>query len=609
MKKLLLLVALPFIFAFTFLPQGNSYDSTVETDQFKPIFINSVKLDGEMGRRIDVTINNNLLVLDADKDFLLPFEARKGFGGGYIGLGKLIDATATLAANTKDSRVIALKEHLVNHVLGHQEADGYVGLFPAPNRMGKLWDIHEVQYIAWGLLRDFELFGKQESLTGARKVADYLILNWQKLPPNWNEGGVAPHVAVTGLERTMLALHRVTGEKKYLDFVCQTRKLPEWDLPIIVGRQPGIEGHMYAYLSRTLALLELYRETGDNQLMRVPKRATDFMLNNDGLMLTGSGGQWEIWTNDQDGRGALGETCATAYQIRIYDAMLRQKGESFWGDLMERTIFNTLFAAQSPNGRQIRYFAPTEGKREYHPDDIYCCPNNYRRIIAELPAFVYYTTDKGVAVNLYTASKAELTLQKGQKLVLQQETAYPSDGKVKLKLSMTKPTKFELKLRIPGWAAETKVAVNGQNVSQQIRTGEYLPIEREWKTGDVVTLDMPMPFRLIEGRQRQAGRVAIMRGPMVYCLNPSQNEKFKGLDGIELSRIILDPSTMTLVPDSTLRPDGTACKVKGWKASFGMSVPPHQFELTLKEFPDPDGQQTYFSLSDMKPAVPDELFR
>jgi hypothetical protein len=122
-KKLLLLVVLPFINAFTALPHGNNYDSKVETDQFKPIFINSVKLDGEMGRRIDVTINNNLLVLDADKDFLLPFEARKGFGGGYVGLGKLIDATATLAANTKDPRVIALKEHLVNHVLGHQEAD------------------------------------------------------------------------------------------------------------------------------------------------------------------------------------------------------------------------------------------------------------------------------------------------------------------------------------------------------------------------------------------------------------------------------------------------------------------------------------------------------
>lgn len=609
MKKFLWLAILLVFHAFTVLSHGNMPESAVKTDQFTPLTISSVKLDGELGRRIDVTVNNNLLVLDADKDFLLPFGARKGFGGGYVGLGKLIDATSTLAAYTKNPRVTTLREHLIHHVLEHQETDGYVGLFPAPDRMGKLWDIHEVQYIAWGLLRDFELFGQQESLTGARKIADYLILNWQKLPPNWNEGGVAPHVAVTGLERTMLALHRITGEKKYLDFVCQTRKLPEWDLPVIIGRRPGIEGHMYAYLARTLALMELYRGTGDNQLMRVPYKATDFMLHNNGLMLTGSGGQWEIWTNDQDGRGALGETCATAYQIRIYDAMLRQKGESLWGDLMERTIFNTLFAAQSPNGRQIRYFAPTEGKREYHPDDIYCCPNNYRRIIAELPTFVYYNTDNGVAVNLYTASSAELTLQSGQKLGLQQVTDYPSDGKVILQVSLTKPSKFVLKLRIPGWAAESKVAVNGQNEIRQIKTGEFLSIEREWKAGDVVTLDMPMPFRLIEGRQRQTGRVAIVRGPLVYCLNPSQKEKLKGLDGIELSRIILDPSTMTLVPDNTVRPGGTACKVKAWKASFGMSVPPHEFELTLKEFPDPEGQQTYFSLSDMKPAVPDELFR
>jgi hypothetical protein len=180
---------------------------------------------------------------------------------------------------------------------------------------------------------------------------------------------------------------------------------------------------------------------------------------------------------------------------------------------------------------------------------------------------------------------------------------------VKLLVTLSKPSKFVLKLRIPGWAGDTKVAVNGQIVNQQIRTGEFLPIEREWKAGDVVTLDMPMPFRLIQGRQRQAGRAAIMRGPQVFCLDPSQNEKLKGLDGIDLSRIILDPSTMTLVPDNSVRSNGTACKVKGWKASFGMSVPPHEFELIFKEFPDPNGQQTYFSLSDMKPAVEDELFR
>lgn len=609
MRKTCWRVVLSLFFAFS----GSSYvfarEAAGHADQFTPLKINSVKLEGEMGRRIDITISNNLLVLDADKDFLAPFEARKGFGGGYVGLGKLIDATTTFAAYSRDPKVVELRNHLVKHVLDHQEADGYAGLFPTPNRMNKLWDIHEIQYLAWGLLRDFELSGKQESLAGARTVADYIILNWQKLPANWKEGGVAPHVAVTGLERTMLELHRVTGEQKYLDFAVKTRKLPEWDLPIIVGRRTGIEGHMYAYLARTLALFELYRETGDMRLMRIPNRATDFMLHKNGLMLTGSGGQWEIWTDDQDGRGALGETCATAYQMRIYDVMLRQKGESLWGDLMERTIFNTLFAAQSPDGRRIRYFAPTEGPRQYHPDDIYCCPNNYRRIVAELPTFVYYTTRNGLAVNLFTPSKAEMTLDKGQKIVLEQATTYPSDGNVKLTVSPEKPARFTLQLRIPGWATGTRIAVNGQGVTKPVTAGEFFPLEREWKPGDVVTLEMPMPFRLIQGRQRQAGRVAIMRGPLVYCLNPAQNAKLKGLDGIELSRIILDPSTMTLVPDNTVRPGGTACKVKGWKASFGMAASPHELELTFQEFPDPEGQQTYFSLSDLSPAVPDELFR
>jgi hypothetical protein len=244
----------------------------------------------------------------------------------------------------------------------------------------------------------------------------------------------------------------------------------------------------------------------------------------------------------------------------------------------------------------------------YHPTDTYCCPCNYRRIVAELPTFAYYAADDGIVVNLYTASQAEVTLRSGTTVALRQETDYPSSGQVKLQLTPAQPAKFALRLRIPTWAAETQLAVNGQAVAGPIKGGQFLPIEREWKPGDTVTIDMPMPFRLVAGRQRQAGRVAVMRGPVVFCLNPTQREELVKLDGADLGRITLAPETMKAVPDNSIRPGGVACKVQAWKPSFSIS-PKTELELTLTEFPDPDGKQTYFRLRDLALAVPDELFR
>ena len=169
----------------------------------------------------------------------------------------------------------------------------------------------------------------------------------------------------------------------------------------------------------------------------------------DGFSITGGAGQWEIWTDDQDGRGQLAETCATAYQLRVYDSLLRLGGEALYGDLIERTIYNTLFAAQSPEGRRIRYYSPIEGPREYHPGDTYCCPGNYRRIVSELPEMIYYRSGEGVLVNLYTPSTASLQAG-GARLRLTQRTAYPSSGEVDLGLELSRPARFPLRLlRVP----------------------------------------------------------------------------------------------------------------------------------------------------------------
>ncbi len=575
-------------------------------DELTPLDIRQVKVSGEIGRRIDVTVHNNLLVLNADKDFLLPLTEKKA-RDGYIGLGKLIDSAARLAAYTGDARVLALKKHLVDKTIAAQEADGYIGIFAPEHRVSGMWDIHEVGYLIWGLLNDHQRYGEKRALEAAQKLADYLLANWSRLPPDWGKkGDVAANVAVTGLERTMLALHHATGEKRYLDFCLAQRALADWNLPIVIGRRPLIEGHIYAYMARCLAQLELYRIQPDDRLLAQTNRAMDFMTRRNGLAITGGAGQWEIWTDDQDGRGELAETCATAYQLRVYDSLLRLKPSPQYGDLMERTIFNTLFAAQSPDGRKLRYFAPTEGPRVYFDGDTYCCPCNYRRIIAELPGMIYYVGQGGVTVNLYTASQAKLDLKPGVTLSLKQETDYPNSGRVSLKLDPSQPATFTLRLRIPAWATQAQVSINGKAIEPPIAAGSFLKIDREWKSGDAVTLDLPMDFRLVRGRQRQAGRVAVMRGPQVFCLDPAQNSALAKQDAADLNRLTIDPASLTLVASDAVRPGGIACKAKFWKSGFGLSAK-SDYDLTLTEFPDPAGKATYFRLRDPAAGVDDEL--
>jgi len=280
--------------------------------------------------------------------------------------------------------------------------------------MTMLWDIHEMGYIIFGLISDYKLFGNQRSLDAAKRGADYIVKNWSVLPEGWeNETNVGLHVAITGLDRTMLTLYNVTQDKRYLDFCLKQHVLKNWDPGIVIGRRNLIEGHIYGYMAASLAQLELYRLQPDKKLLGPALKAMNFITANNGLTISGGVGQVEIWTNDQDGRRDLGETCATAYQLRVYDNLLRLNGDSRYGDIMERTIFNALFGAQSPDGRHLRYFTPFEGDREYHNTDTYCCPCNYRRIVAELPAMIYYKTGTGIAVNLYSQSTGNIKLNNG----------------------------------------------------------------------------------------------------------------------------------------------------------------------------------------------------
>jgi len=576
-------------------------------DRMTPVDVRQVKLGGEIGRRIDVTVHNNLLVLDADGDFLRPF-AERNRDGGYVGLGKLIDAAVRLAAYTGDDQVLALKRHLVEKAIQAQQPDGYLGMMKPEKRLWTLWDIHEMGYLVLGLTADHQFFAEEKSLAAAKRLADYIVRGWSANPQaKPGHGQITVHMAVTGLESAMLALYQASGDRRYLDFCVKQRKLPQWKARIVTGRWGPIEGHAYAHICRCVAQLRLDRIQPDPRLTAPAHEVVDFLTRRDGLVITGACGDHECWHDTQTGTINLGETCATAYLIRLMDELLRREGQTLYGDIMERAIYNTLFAAQSPDGRRIRYYTPFDGPRQYFEGDTYCCPNNYRRIIAELPGMVVYRADGGAAVNLYTAGTVTLPLDDGATVEIRQQTDYPHSGRVRLFVEPSVEKTFPLALRIPRWAAGAKVSLNGAAAAGDVRPGTWFRLDRAWRSGDRVDLEMPMPWRLVRGRKAQAGCVAVMRGPLVFTLNRGRN---KGLDDVDLRLVTIDPATLEGPrEDDSVHPGGLACRVRAWGPGKWYPAAPRDLDLVLTEFADPGGEAAYFHVPNpnAKAFVADEL--
>jgi DUF1680 family protein len=319
----------------------------------------------------------------------------------------------------------------------------------------------------------------------------------------------------------------------------------------------------------------------------------DFLLRKDGLVISGTCGDHECWHDTQAGTENLGETCTTAYLIRFWDELLRRTGDPVYGDLMERAIYNSLFAAQSPDGRKIRYYTPFEGPRQYYDADTYCCPCNYRRAIAELPAEVYYQTPEGLAVNLYTPSTVKAALPNGHKVELRQETDYPNSGNVALKVDPEQPAEFTLAFRIPRWAAGATIQVNGKDAGVAAHPGTLAKVHRQWSPGDQVAIAFPMEWRLVKGRRSQVGRAAIMRGPQVFSLRREGNE---GFESIDLRRLTLRPGSVAgPAPDAHVRPGGMQATADMWDPAAWY---PHAATrpVTLTEFADPDAEAAYFRI-------------
>lgn len=249
------------------------------------------------------------------------------------------------------------------------------------------------------------------------------------------------------------------------------------------------------------------------------------------------------------------ESCSCMANVLWQHRMNLMDGDAEYADVMELALYNSALSGLALSGKGFFYQNPLESRKGAERSDwigLACCPTSHARFTPQVGGLVYAREGGSIRVNLYAAGVASIDIDGGRAVKICQETNYPWDGRIHLTIGLDKPTEFDLCVRIPGWAlgkpvpsdlyrfASTEAApvslkVNGESVEATPGQDGYVHLRRSWKAGDKVALDLPMPVRRVHAHEKveaDKGKVALMRGPVVYCLEGVDN---KDVDLFKLS--------------------------------------------------------------------------
>jgi uncharacterized protein len=282
----------------------------------------------------------------------------------------------------------------------------------------------------------------------------------------------------------------------------------------------------------------VYAETGESNLLQALDRLWQNMTTRRMYVSGGLGSRYEGEAFGKDfelpNERAYTETCAAIGSVMWNWRMLGLRGEARYADLIEHTLYNAVLPGLSLDGQNYFYQNPLadDGTHRRQPwFGCACCPPNVARILASLPGYFYSTSEDAVWVHLYAEGIATIELDEDRTISLRQRTRYPWDGRVEI--TVEAEAEFALMLRIPAWCEDGAVVeVNGEPVDAELSPGSYAKIRRAWRPGDTVILDLPMPVRRVECHPyvvENAGRVALTRGPLLYCVEQADVHDLRDL--------------------------------------------------------------------------------
>jgi DUF1680 family protein len=562
----------------------------------------------EVNRTVSIPLNFDMLEKSGNlKNLeLAAARAKSGFIGPVFmdsDVYKALEAASYSLATHRDPVLEKRIDEIIAKLAHAQLADGYLDTYYIVKEPGRQWtnlrDNHEL-YCAGHLIEaavaHFQATGKRNLLAVATKLADHIDSTF----------GTDKRLGYCGhpeIELALVKLCRATGEKRYFDlarffienrgrkFFATEHHTPldrydgtYWqdDVPICDHR--NIKGHAVRAAYLLSGATDVAAETENPALLKMINRVWRNTVERN-MYITGGIGPSasnEGFTHDFDlpNLSAYQETCASVALAQWNHRLALLYGDARFAEVYERSLYNGVLAGVSQDGKRFFYVNPLESRGDHHRSPWFgcaCCPPNVARTLASLGGYAYAVSDDTLWVNLYIQGSVTATLD-GRKVTLSVATDYPWDGKITLKPQAEPGAKLDLRLRVPRWCEGATVSVNEEQVSQPIIERGYIVIGRQWKAGDVVELNLPMPVQRIAANPNvkdDLGNLAIQRGPLVYCLEAcDQNDS---LDSIYL------PKSAELLPEKAPDLLGGVVVVRGlaesapeqeWKGELYQAVTP-----------------------------------
>ena len=490
----------------------------------------------------------------------------EGFSFDDTDVYKTIEGASYSLQTYPDKKLQKYIDSVLVIVAGAQEPDGY--LYTARtmnpkhphNWAGKeRWvavenlshEFYNLGHMIEGAVAHYQATGKRNFLNIAIKYADCVCREIGNGP---QQKKYVPGHQIA--EMALVKLYMVTGDKKYLDqakFFLDTRGYTSRKDAYSQAHKPVVEqdeavGHAVRAVYMYSGMSDVAAITGDSSYIKAIDKIWDNIVSKKIYITGGIGAHHagEAFGNNYElpNLSAYCETCAAIGNVYMNYRLFLLHGDAKYFDVLERTLYNGLISGVSLDGGSFFYPNPLSSNGKYSRKPWFgcaCCPSNVSRFIPSLPGYVYAVKNDQVYVNLYLSNKAELKVDK-KKILLEQETGYPWNGDIRLKITQGNQD-FTMKLRIPGWVRGNvlpsdlysyadnqkpayQVSVNGQTVESDVNDG-YLSIARKWKKGDVVEVHFDMIPRIVKANPKveaDHGRVAVERGPIVYCAEWPDNK-------------------------------------------------------------------------------------